>query len=183
MRYYSAPVLQILITKSKLVPSDQLALNVSLVTALASQKYIDYTASTPLQEELETYLLPLHIGKFGFIANAKISIVLEQIVMYMMEQDLLEPTESLQRAVEAGIEERSNVKAKKNGSEEERQSVELLEMSSERLHGLIDLLDMTTDTQFLRRSPRKRSPFLSFGSGSTLSSAPESDSETETEDG
>ena len=162
MRYYSVPVLNVLVTTSRLHPADQVAINVTLLTALTSEKYINYTATTPKQEELERFLLPLCTKSLA--ANAKVSLILEQIVMYMMDRDLLQPNENLRSAMEIGIKERSTAKGKKTNLEEEEQGEALLEMSSERLRGLLAVLDTAVGNMPIRESLRKKS-MSSFTSG------------------
>ena len=169
-RYFPAPVLHVLTTTSQLVPDEQLALNVTLATSLASAKYINYTNSTPTQPELEECLLPLVSGKYDVTTSAKISLLLEQVIIFMMDRDLLNMDNRLREAVEDGIEARSNVKARKNNTDGEEQSKVMLEKSSERLRGLLDLLELSKtlmaesprkNKMAIRESPRKKSRFSS----------------------
>lgn len=155
VKYFPVPVLHVLTTTSRLLPDEQLALNITLATTLASTKYTIYPDSPPTQPELEESLLPLSSGKYDITASAKISILLEQVVMSMMDKDLLETNQSLRDAVEDGIEQRIGVKARKNKTDEEEQSKVLLERSSERLRGLLELLNIATDKAPIRKSPRK----------------------------
>lgn len=155
VKYFPAPVLHVLTTTSRLLPDEQLALNTTLATTLASTKYTIYTDSPPTQPELEESLLPLSSGKYDITASAKISLLLEQVVMSMIDKDLLETNQSLRDAVEDGIEQRIGVKARKNKTDEEDQSKVLLERSSERLRGLLELLNTATDKAPIRKSPRK----------------------------
>lgn len=145
LSYFPVSILNLLTTTSRLSLDDRVVLNVTVLTALTSERYINYTVATPKQDELEQFLLPHRARKQGFADNAKVSLLLEQLLMYMMERDLLRSTEALNEAVEAGIAERSKVKGKRDHMEEEEVGEMLLDASSERLRGLLKLLSMTTE--------------------------------------
>lgn len=105
----------------------------------------------------------------------------------MMQQDALEPTKALRKAMETGIEARGSVlgivKGRKGNAQEEEQAKELMQACAERLLGLLEILEISAGMP-AQRAPRRNRPgiasaFLSFGSGSSLSPAPESESEPE----
>lgn len=123
-------------------PAQQLALNVTILTPLTSEKYINYTATTPTQQELEKYILPRRAKTYSFAANAKVSLILEQITLYMMDEELLQPTTSLRNCMVTGINERSSVRGNKSNPKEEEQGETFLMTSSERLCGLLELLEI-----------------------------------------
>jgi hypothetical protein len=158
LRYLPVSVLHLLITTSQLSPEDQVALNVSIFTALTSKDYIDYTQTTPMQSELEQLLLPHRARSQSFAENAKVSLILEQVFMSMMEPLHLEYSTTLRGAVEHGIKERSNVKGKKDNLGEDKVGEALLMKSSERLRGLVEMLEMLWRGKMpTRDSPRKKS--------------------------
>ncbi|KAF2449142.1 hypothetical protein P171DRAFT_480250 [Karstenula rhodostoma CBS 690.94] len=164
LRYLPVFALSLLITTSRLSPLDQVALNVTVFTALTSEKYINYTDSTPTQDEFEQLLLPYRARTQSFAENAKVSLVLEQVFMSMMERLHLQHTEALQAAVDAGIKERSNVKGKRDNPVEEEVGEALLMTSSERLRGLMQMLNAMTGEMPIRESPRKKRPRIrTFG--------------------
>ncbi|KAJ4359461.1 uncharacterized protein N0V89_000015 [Didymosphaeria variabile] len=162
LRYFPVSVLHLLITTSRLSPADQVALNVTVLTALTAEKYINYTTVAPTQGELERLLLPHRARTQGFADNAKVSLLLEQVFMYMLEPVQLQPTEALRAAVESGIKERNSVKGMKENPNEEEVGRALLVTSSERLRGLLELLELMTGEMPVRESPRKAKTF-SFG--------------------
>ncbi|OAG12419.1 uncharacterized protein CC84DRAFT_1079705 [Paraphaeosphaeria sporulosa] len=156
LRYFPVFVLNLLITTSRLSPADQVALNVTIFSALTSEKYINYTNRMPTQNEFEQLLLPYRARTQSFAENAKVSLVLEQIFMSMMEPLRLEPTKALRKSVEVGIKERSNVKGRKENVEEDA-GEEVLMTSSKRLHGLVQVLSVLKGAIPIRESPRKKS--------------------------
>ena len=99
----------------------------------------------------------------------------------MMTEALIEATSSLRQAIETGIEERHKVHGiggKKANAEEEEHGRMLMAASSGRLLGLLEVLEMSAGKPPRPRKEKTNSEsfFLSFGS--SLSSAPE----TETDD-
>ncbi|KAL1594625.1 hypothetical protein SLS60_010386 [Paraconiothyrium brasiliense] len=155
LRYFPVSLLHLLITTSRLSSADQVALNVTVLTALSTEKYINYTNATPTQGELERLLLPQRARTHSFADNAKVSLLLEQVFMNMMEPVQLQPTEALRAAVESGIKERNSVKGRKENPDEEEVGEASLVTSSERLRGLVDVLEMMTGEMPVRESPRK----------------------------
>lgn len=108
--------------------------------------------------------------------------------MYMMDQKALTPTPALREAMESGIKARHGVygtgRGKKGNAEEEEVGKDLMHKSSERLLGLLEVLEIAAGRQ-PQASNRTRAiaktsllpAFPSFGSGSSLSPPPDSDSE------
>lgn len=156
LRYLPVFVLKLLITTSRLSPTDQVALNVAIFTALTAEKYINYTYRMPTQNECEEFLLPYRARTQSFAENAKVSLLLEQVFMSMMEPLRLQPTMALHAAVEAGINQRINVKGKKDNIEEDVGEA-VLKMSSERLRSLAQMLNTMTGEMPIRESPQKKS--------------------------
>lgn len=140
-----------------------------------------------MQEDFEEALLPLKGTTKSFAANTKISLILEQMFMYMMEQKALTPTDALREAMETGIEARHKVygtgKGKRGNAEEEDQAKKLMQASSERLLGLLEVLEMAEgkSPQPMKEKARggEGSLLVSFGSNLSLSSAPSSETEPE----
>lgn len=153
----------------------------NLLLPFVSGTLPDYFRSDLTQEHFESILLLLH-GKQSFADNAKISLILEQLFMIMMAEDSLNPTDDLRNALEDGIQARHNVygsgRGKKRNAGEERQAKNLMEASSGRLVGMLEMLEFVGGKQPQQKAGRQKSTFLSFGSGSPLSSAP-SDTEDE----
>lgn len=153
----------------------------NLLLPFVSGTLPDYFRLDPTQEHFETVLLPLK-GSQSFAANAKVSLILEQLVMLMMAEDSLKPTPALREAMEAGIQARHNVhgsgRGKRGNAGEEKQARELMEVSSGRLFGMLEVLEIMSGMPPQKKADRKNLSFLSFASGSPLSSAP-SDTEEE----
>jgi hypothetical protein len=172
----------ILLLTSKMPGLLQVAFCANLLLPLVSRGLPNYFHHEPTQQQFESTLLTLKATKQSFAENAKISLILEQMVIYMMSQDMLVATEALRKAVEYGIEARHSVKGKKRNAEDEEQAKVLMEACSERLLDLLEVLEMAAGKppQPLIVSGRNGAVFSSFGSGSPLSSAP--DSETDGDD-
>lgn len=153
----------------------------NLLLPFVSGTLPDYFRLDPTQEHFETILLRLK-GSQSFAANAKVSLILEQLFMLMMADDNLKPTPALRDATESGVQARHNVygsgRGKRGNAGEEKQARELMEASSGRLLGMLEVLEFMSGIPSKKHADRKNPSFLSFGSGSPLSSAP-SDTEEE----
>ncbi len=156
----------------------------NLLLPLSSGSLPDYFRYDPTQEHFESILLPLQSTKQSFADNAKVSLVLEQLFMLMMNENVLKPTYALRKAMETGIEARHGVygsgRGKKGNAGEERQAKDLMQASSGRLLGMLEVLEIVAGKLPQRKADRKHSALLSFGSGSPLSSAP-NDTEEDSE--
>ncbi|RAR07998.1 hypothetical protein DDE83_006244 [Stemphylium lycopersici] len=180
-------IFQALLPSMKLPGSIQIAFNANLLSPLISNKPPNYFLTEPTQQHFETKLLPLKGTTQGFASNAKISLILEQMFMYMMNQDALRPTKALRKAMETGIEARHKVvgtgKGKRRNAQEEEQGRKLLQACSERLLGLLEVLEMSSGKPAQPAGKKGRAAataaaaILSFGSGSSLSPAPDSETE------
>ena len=148
-----------------------MAFNANLLLPLVSGTIPDYFNNQPMQQHFEKTLLPLRGTAQSFVANAKISLILEQMVLDMMSVDALTSSDALAIAFTTGIEARHGVygtaRGKRGTAEEETQAKAIMQACSERLLGLLELVDMVAG-----KAPRDRSG-VSFGSGSELSSPPE----------
>lgn len=154
----------------------------NLLLPFVSGTLPDYFRLDPTQEHFEEILLPLK-GSQSFAANAKVSLILEQLFMHMMAEDRLKPTPALREAMETGVKARHDAygsgRGKRGNAGEEKQARELMEASSGRLLGMLEVLEIVSGMPPQRKKKgRKTLSFLSFGSGSPLSSAP-SDTEEE----
>jgi hypothetical protein len=163
----------------------------NLLPPLVSEKIPEYFDYAPTQKEFESTLLLLKGSSQSFVANARISLILEQMVMYMVSEEEFKATTALRTAMEAGIKARTNVygsgRGKKGNNQEQTQAKMLLDACSERLLGMLELLEMKQGKppQVLPKDMAGNSMFSSFCSGSSLSEAPESDapgSDTEDDD-
>ncbi|KAJ4983915.1 hypothetical protein SVAN01_10601 [Stagonosporopsis vannaccii] len=147
----------------------------NLLLPFVSGTLPDYFRFDPTQDHFETILLPLK-GSQSFAANAKVSLILEQLYRHMMAEDGLRPTKALREAMEAGIQARHNAygsgRGKRGNAGEEKQARELMEASSGRLLGMLEVLEIVSGMPPQKKADRKNLSFLSFGSGSPLSSAP-----------
>ncbi|KAF2642887.1 hypothetical protein P280DRAFT_277826 [Massarina eburnea CBS 473.64] len=174
-------IFSVILSTSQLSNNVQLALHGNMLLLLVAPKVPNYFHRLPIQRDFEADLLHLRASSQSFADNAKISLILEQMFLYMISETLLEATGKLRTALESGIEARQTVfgtgKGKKHSAEEEEQGKEIMEATSERLLGLMELLEMAAG-----KGPRPRkekntsnplSALLSFGS--SLSSAPESE--------
>ncbi|KAF1845004.1 uncharacterized protein K460DRAFT_284565 [Cucurbitaria berberidis CBS 394.84] len=178
-------VFKVLLSTLEMPALFQVAFNANLLLPLVSRTLPDYFRYEPRQEDFEATLLPLKGTTQSYAANAKISLILEQMVMYMMACDALTPTEPLRQAMETGIEARQGVfgtgRGKRGNLREEKQAQGLMEASSERLLGLLEVLEISAGKP--PQLPKEESKtganpaMLSFGSGSSLSPAPDSDTD------
>ncbi|KAG9189112.1 hypothetical protein G6011_05980 [Alternaria panax] len=184
-----AILFQILLSTTKLLPKIRLAFTVNLLHPLITGRPPNYFIRQPTQKDFEEILLPLRGTTKSFAASAKISLILEQMVLYMMEEQLLKPTDALREAMETGIDVRNKVdgtgKGKRGNAEEENTAKKLLQTSSERLLGLLEVLEMQAGkeprTVETKRRGGERDLMVSFGSDLELSSAPSSESDAESE--
>ncbi|KAF2193750.1 hypothetical protein K469DRAFT_734944 [Zopfia rhizophila CBS 207.26] len=159
----------LLLSTSQLPQPIQLCLNANLLLPLVSGELPNYTIISPTQEHLERNFLPSGAATNSFAANAKTSLILEQMFMLMMGTKSLTATSSLRKAVEKGIEARDkaygNATRKKGNQHEEDQSKELMELSKERLLGLLEVLEIEAGKA---PQPRRVKP-VSFSASSSLS--------------
>ncbi|PVI05120.1 hypothetical protein DM02DRAFT_639562 [Periconia macrospinosa] len=176
-------VFSTLISTSRLSPMVQLALNGNFLLTYVASAPPNYFIHHPTQEHLEQELLPLRATSQSFAHNAKISLILERMFLYMIRENLVEFTSSLKEAVESGIEARQNVygsgKGRKGNAEEEEHSKILMTATSERLLGLVEVLAIASGLEppTRPRSQLDKSALLFSSFGSSLSSAPESETE------
>lgn len=166
----------VLLSTSKLDGLTQTALNANHLLPLVSGQLPDYTKIEPTQAHLEYYMLPRRAATQSYSTNAKISLILEQIVLYMMGIKGLRATATFRAAVEEGIKERTSVygtaKGKKSHAAEEEQSKAILEASSQRLLGLLEVLEIAEGMEPQSSTKANKSFSMSFGSVSELSSPP-----------
>ncbi|KAH6633318.1 hypothetical protein C7974DRAFT_392521 [Boeremia exigua] len=152
----------------------------NLLLPFVSGTLPDYFRLEPTQEHFESILLSLK-GSQSFAANAKVSLILEQLFMLMMAEDKFKPTDALRAAMEAGIQDRHSSygsgRGKRGNAGEEKQARELMEACSGRLLSMLEVLEIMSGKP-PQKVGRMDSSFLSFGSASPLSSAP-SDTEEE----
>jgi hypothetical protein len=176
----------VLVSTSSLPGLTQTALNANLLLPLVAGQLPDYTTIEPTQAHLEEYLFPRRATTESYAANAKISLILEQIFLYMLSINALKATKSLRAAVEKGVHERDSVygsaKGKKGNAREENQAEMLLGASGDRILGLLEVLEIQDGMGPQQPSPqpqrRTKSFSISFGSElSELSSIPGSGDE------
>jgi hypothetical protein len=136
-------VFEVMLSTSKMPEPFQVAFNANLLEPLVSIKIPDYIRSPPVQHQLESTLLPIKATTQSFAVNAKISLILEQILIYMMNQEQLVISDSLRKAVEAGIKVRHSVygtgRGKKGNPVEEEQAKTIMHACSDRMRGLLGL--------------------------------------------
>ncbi|KAJ6284404.1 hypothetical protein J3E71DRAFT_375373 [Bipolaris maydis] len=177
---------QALLPTMKLPDDIQFAFNSNLLSPLISGKPPNYFVTLPTQDHFEKKLLPLKGSTQSFAASAKISLILEQLLMYMMDHDAIEPTKALRNAMQTGIDARQGVhgtaKGKRGNAREEEQANKLLHACSERLLALLEVLEIAAGMppQAATRKAHGDAALalLSFGSASSLSPPPESETET-----
>jgi hypothetical protein len=180
-------IFQALLPTMKLPDDIQFAFNANLLSPLMTGKPPNYFVTLPTQEHFGKKLLPLKGTTQSFPANAKISLILEQLFMYMMRQDALRPTKALRKAMETGIEARHGVhgtgKGKRGNAHEEEQGQALMHACSERLLGLLEILEISAGLPPQVATKKGKAgiapAFMSFDSVSSLSPAPESETETD----
>jgi hypothetical protein len=175
-------IFQALLSTLNLQGYPRLAFNANLLLPLVSGRMPNYFRVEPTQEQIERIFLPVKGSTQSYVANAKISIILEQIFLYMMNENELTATESLRTAMEVGIKARKSVhgtgRGKRGNAEQEAQAISLIEASSARLLGLLEMVEMAAGKQPRASTRKLRTPALrSFTSGSSLSPAPGSETE------
>ncbi|EAT78306.2 hypothetical protein SNOG_14435 [Parastagonospora nodorum SN15] len=174
---------KVLISTSKLSGLPHVAFCANLLLPLVSGKLPSFLYYEPTQQQLETNLLTLKGTAQSFAMNFKISLILEQIFMYMMNQETVKATDALREAMEQGIEARQGVhgtgKGRKGNAKEELQARALLEACSERLLGMLEMLEMKEGkpAQPSNVTSTDAPSFLSFGTGSPLSDAPSTETD------
>ncbi|KAH8700060.1 hypothetical protein GQ44DRAFT_733123 [Phaeosphaeriaceae sp. PMI808] len=173
---------QVLISTSKMTQRHQVASSANLLLPLVSGPVPDYLRYEPSQQHFESTLLPLKGTTQSYVANAKVSLLLEQMFIHMMANDSLRPTEQLKNAMEIGIQARhsayGSVKRKKERSGEESDAKALMEACSERLLGMLKGLELKAGMAVLPLNEAKERPvYASFASGSSLSLPPDTDTE------
>ncbi|KAL6703649.1 hypothetical protein ACN47E_009423 [Coniothyrium glycines] len=181
---------QVLLSTLSMSPLVQLAFNANLLLPLVTGKIPDYFRYDPPQEQFESKLLPLRATSQSFVVNARVSLILEQMFLQMMRRDdALVSTITLREAVERGIAARQGVhgtaRGKKSNAAEEEHAKEVMAASSERLFGLLEILEIRA-RHSSPSTPEKmkgdsNSALRSFTSGSSLSPAPDSDTDMEDE--
>lgn len=182
----STIMFQVLLSTMTMPSSIQIAFVANLLHPLITGKPPNFFVVDPTQEHFEAKLLPLRATTQSFVANAKISLILEQMIMHMISQDGLLPTPALRKAMETGIKAREGVNGLKKGDiGQEQQAKALMKACSGRLLGLLEGLEVakakvSQPTKGKGAVRIKEAASLSFGSGSSLSPAP--DSETESAD-
>lgn len=175
-------IFQVLISTLQLPDHIKIAFHANLLLPLVSGSVPDYFRFDPAQDHFESKLLLLKATTQSFAANAKIALILEQMFMYMMGQNAISPSARLRKAMNTGIEARHGVygtgRGKRGNAEEESKAKELMEASSDRLLGCLEVLELSAGQSTLPVQVKgKMSAVLSFGSGSSLSPARESDAE------
>jgi hypothetical protein len=175
-------VFGLILSTSKLPGSHQTALNSNLLFPLISAKVPNYALSEPKQLDFERSILSAHATTKTYQKNATVSIIVEQMFMFMMENQAIHPTDALRMAVEAGINARMRVKRRKESPSEEEQEKALLEESAKRLLGLLEILEIAAGMPPQERKRRDASAVLSSFGGlsdppSELTSSEVSDAE------
>jgi hypothetical protein len=175
-RYLPTMLFNVFLTTLALPTQLKIMFHANLLLPFVSGTLPDYFRNEPTQEHFESVLLPLQGIKQSFADNAKISFILEQLFMLMMNENALNPTDQLREAMEAGIQARHSVygtgRGKRGNAGEERQARNLMEASSGRLLGMLEMMEIVSGKPPQKRADRKNITLLSFGSGSPLSSAP-----------
>jgi hypothetical protein len=139
----STGVFTLILSTSKLLGIYQTALNSNLLFPLVSAKVPNYALSEPKQSDFEKLILSARATTQTYEKNAKVSIIVEQMSIFMMENQAFQPTNALRAAVETGINARMRVKKKKEMSIEEEQAKMLLENSAKRLLGFLEVLEVS----------------------------------------
>jgi hypothetical protein len=99
-----------------------------------------------IQDDLIKYYLPHAANATSIVENAKMSLLIENLLFYMWTDNRLEPTPSLTSAVEKGIRARRAKaigdarKRDKGRTPEEEEARGVLEMSAERIELMLQML-------------------------------------------
>jgi hypothetical protein len=147
-------VFSLILSTSQLLGIYQIALNSNLLFPLVSAKVPNYALSEPKQSDFEKSILSARATTQTYEKNAKVSIIVEQMVLFMMENQALEPTDALRTSMESGIYARMRVKRAKV----------LLEGTDKRLLGLLEVLEVAAGMPPQERKRNNASAILSsFG--------------------
>ncbi|ORY14645.1 hypothetical protein BCR34DRAFT_479173 [Clohesyomyces aquaticus] len=174
-------IMGLLLSTSQMPADAQLGLKSNLLLPLVSGELPDYTRMEPLPFHLEIYFLPARGTTHSYAANAKISLVVEQMFMHFANAKLLDVTDHLRNSLEAGIEARKQAygraRAKKRDVREEEQAKVILHESTERLLGMLEVLEIAAGQQPRPRAVDERFPSFSSAISSAISlSSPEGSS-------
>jgi hypothetical protein len=173
-------VFDVLVSTSRLPPASQVALNTNSLLPVTCGKVMKHAYDLPEQKHFEGEILVL-VATNSFARNAKVSIIVEQLFIYMLDNDLLEPTDRLREAIEYGVRERQAVygtgAGRRGNADEEEQGQVILQATSERLLGLLEVLEMSAGKEPEPRKGKSAVGLLSFGS--SLSDAPDTEPEGE----
>ncbi|PSN73424.1 hypothetical protein BS50DRAFT_481739 [Corynespora cassiicola Philippines] len=166
---------ELLLSTSQLPIGSQIALNANILLPFVSEQLPDYTKQKLCQEDLEKMFLPIRANSHSFAANAKVSLVLEQLFSHMMREGLLQPSKRLHQSLDRGVNSREKVqgsaKGKKGGDQEELSAKTVLEESSMRLRGLWEILQVAAvpnTRSRLRHRASMKSSSLSLSSAPTM---------------
>ena len=103
--------------------------------------------------------------------------------LYMVSENLLLVNDALRAAVESGIVARQKVygtsKGKRGNAKEEEQGREIMQATSARLLGMLELLEMAAGVEPQPRKEKARLRSLLSSFGSSLSSAPGSETDVD----
>jgi hypothetical protein len=172
---------KLMLCTSRLPALSQVALNTNSLLPVTSGKRMKHFYEFPTQSDFESSILVLTGATQSKALNAKVSLAIEQLFIYMMDSNLLEATDSLRAAVESGIKERHSVlgsgRIKKGNAAEEEQGTAVMKAASDRLLSLLEILEMSVGKQPQPRTEKSTSDLLMTSFGSPLSSAPESETD------
>lgn len=184
LRYLPTMLFHVFLTTLAIPRPMKYAFLANLLLPFVSGTIPDYFRYEPTQEHFESVLLPMK-GSQSFATNAKISLILEQLFMLMLTGDQFKATNALREAMETGIQARHNAfgagRGKRGNAGEQKQARELMEASSNRLLGMMEMLEIMAGKP-PQQKKNSKDMFISFESGSPLSSAPSDVEATEEEE-
>ena len=154
----------VLLDNSQLPPKDQPFFHTNLLLIFLNPPppvYDPLTSAPPSQLALEKHFLPHAANSNSGADNAKVSLILEKLMMELKNRGALTATDKLASAVLEGIklrQERAIGDARKVGKGmvgEEKQAKKVLEMSGTRLLAILDAVEKGK-LVLLRSLPRYR---------------------------
>ncbi|EON67584.1 hypothetical protein W97_06952 [Coniosporium apollinis CBS 100218] len=174
LRPLPLPTFSTILTTSALSPATLASLCANLLLPLITTAPPNYNTLLLCQPDLERFFLPAPANGNSYVDNAKVSLLLQTIVVQMFASGRIVPTEAFGAAVEEGVRARrekaiGDARKRGKGREgEEKEARGVLE-GSERL--LMVVLEVVESAAGIKRN--RPPPFDPSDSDSPLSSVPQ----------
>jgi hypothetical protein len=128
-------------------PHEQSSLNQMLLRPLISSSAPEYNANALTQEDFERHFAPFPAHVTNVVDNAKVALLVEDLLMLLWRSGTLERTEGLGKVIREGINARREKVAQGGGRKtgaravEEEDAANAMRWSGERMLGLLGMLE------------------------------------------